>query len=420
MCLGLAAHALACSNVFVAATNESTGETYAAVARSMDVWLWGDYFGYGLVGDQNTANINIPQSGAVNAKQWTTAYGFIGQTAVGSYIVDDGVNTQGLYGGLLELPGFTQFPEYNPADTRPELGVMDVMDYALGTAKDIPDLVNADTRTGKLLEVQTVLNAGEKDTQFHSFAGHIGFRDKNGNSAIVEWIKGQMHIYVHTAGTNQVVEIIDGVPKYKKVYPNADASVLTNAPPYSWHLQSVVQGGYNKMFNGNTNRKWDGSFMNGSALLGCAGDYTPVARFLRGTTVARLFPKPLTQNQTMYAALSILQTIMVPLGANPEPSSWLAWVDLENSIYNLKKLNDAYADQQGKVRNMHATINEQDLYAWQAYDCVAITSGTQPPPAGWTHVTVTPTAVISDPDEIRSAVAKPTDGNFKQNVYFLP
>lgn len=417
--LGVAAPAIACSNVFVAATNQSTGEPHAAVARTMDLWLLGDYFGYGVVGDVNTSNINMPQSGPVNAKQWTNAYGFMGQSALGTYILNDGVNTEGLYGGILELPGFTKYPEYNPDDPRPQLGVLEYVTYALGTARDVPELIDVDTRTGKLLEVQPVINAGDVFGIFMSFPGHMVFRDKLGNSAVVEWINGKTHFYVHKAGTNEVVEIVDGNSKYRRVYKNTQGAVLTNAPTYGWHLRSVEELGYNKMFNGNTRQQWKGEYMNGSGLYGCAGDFTPVSRFLRGTTLARLYPKPNTQAEAMSAAYSILQSIIVPLGANPQPSSWVSWVDLENSIYNFKPLNEALSTGEGKTRYMVARLAERNLYDWQSYDCKKITSGEQTPPSRWTRVKVKPGDIVSNPDEIRAKIAKPTDGNFKQKVFFV-
>lgn len=422
LCLWLVAtgtQASACSNVFVAATNEYTGETHAAVARTMDLWLFGDYFAYGMVGDENTSNINIPQRGPVNPKQWTNAYGFIGQSALGTFILNDGVNTEGLYAAILELPGFTQYPEYKAADTRPELGVLEFVTYALGTAKDVPDLIDVDTRTGKLLEVQPVLNAGEVYGAFISFPGHLVFRDKQGNSAVVEWVKKRTHIYVHKAGTSEVVEIIDGDSEYRKVYKNTQGAILTNAPTYGWHLASVGQEGYNKYFNGNTDQQWRGEYMNGSGLYGAAGDFTPVSRFLRATTLARLYPKPRTQPEAMSAAYSIIQSIIVPLGANPQPSSWVSWVDLENSIYNFKPLNDALSTGEGSVRVMCAKLVERNLYDWQTYDCKKITGGQEQPPETWIRVKATPGQQVTDADEIRSKVAKPTDGNFRQKVYFV-
>lgn len=420
MWLGAAAHASACSNVFVAATNESTGETHASVTRTMDLWLLGDYFRYGVVGDENTSNINMPQSGPANPKHWTNAYGFLGQSALGTYILNDGVNTEGLYGGILELPGFTQYPEYNPADSRPEVGVLELVTYALGSAKDVPDLIDVDARTGKLLEIQPVIDAGEPvKGDFESFPGHLVFRDKAGNSAVIEWIKGKTHFYVHKAGASEVVEIIDGDSKYRKVYKNTEGAILTNAPPYGWHLKSVDRLGYNKKYNGNTNKKWQGEFLNGSALMGTAGDYTPVSRFLRGTTVARLYPKPNTQAEAMSAAYSIIQTIAVPLGSNPQPSSWISWVDLENSIYNFKPLNDALMSGDGRVRRLDVKLVQTNLFDWQSYDCKKITSGQEPPPESWRRITVAPGDAVTDPDAIRAKIAKPTDGNFRQEVYFM-
>jgi len=418
MWLGVNTHAFGCSNVFVAYTN-SLGETHAAVARTMDLWLMSDDFGYGLVGDENTSNINMPQSGPVNAAKWVNTYGFLGQAALKTYILNDGVNTEGLYAGILELPGFTKYPEYNPEDTRPELGVLEIVTYALGTAKDVPDLIDVDTRTGKLLDVQPVINAGEVKGLFKSFPGHLVFRDKKGNSAVVEWIEGRTHFYVHKAGTREVVEIIDGKPHYRKVYEHVTGAVVTNAPPYGWHLLSEARLGYKSLFNGNTDRLWGGEHMNGSGLYGCAGDFTPVSRYLRATTLARLYPKPNTQPEAMSAAYSILQSIIVPLGANPQPSAWVTWVDLENSIYNFKPLNDAVTVGNGSVRYMPVKLVEKNLYDWQSYDVKKIVGGQEQPPADWIHAKVQPGATVTNPREIRKSIKQPTDGNFKQDVLFI-
>ena len=441
LCLTAGPDASACSNVFVGGADETTGVAYAAVARTMDIEEWiGEVFGYGLMGEENVSNINIPQSAPLNPMQWTNAYGFIGQTVLGTFILTDGVNTEGLYGGLLELPGFTQYPEFNPRDGRPELGVMEVITYALGTAGHVLDLVDPDSRTGKLLDVQMVLNAMQVGPLFTGFPCHLVFRDKKGNSAVVEWVEGKTHFYVHRAGTSEVIEIIDGDPDYWKVYDDTMGAVLTNAPTFGWHLQHVEEDleehGY---FTGNTGMTWNGAYMNGSGLFGLPGDYTPVSRFLRASILARLYPEPKTQNQAMYASYSVLQSIIVPLGANPSPTAWVSWVDLQNSIYHFKPLLRPLSI--GNI--LSVGLAEDNLFNWQSYDCRAIVGGDdQPPedwsgmvkynlyklhnmvgkgrpPEGWVHVRVHPKDVVPDPEKIRKEINKKTEGNLEQEVFFV-
>lgn len=417
--------AAACSNVFVAGTNETTGGVeYAAVARSMDVEdFLGEVFGYGLVDWKNESNINIPQSGPPNPMRWRNAYGFIGQTVLGTFILTDGVNTEGLYGGLLELPGFTQYPEFNPQDDRPELGVLDVITYALGTARDVLDLVDPDSRTGKLLDVQLVLNAAEVKVVvlkvFRGFPSHMVFRDKNGNSAVIEWIKGKTHFYVHRAGTSEVVEIVDGEPNYWKVYQGTEGAVLTNAPPFGWHLKHVEPLRKNhRYFTGNTGRKWHGAYMNGSGLFGLEGDYTPVSRFVRASILARLYPEAKTQNQAMYAAYSVLQSVIVPPGSNPSPTAWVSWVDLPNSIYNFKPLIRPLAINK-PTHTLSVALVEENLYNWQSYKCKDIVDGGGNPPDDWVKVQVHSKDVAPNPDKIRNEIKKKTEGNFVQEVFFV-
>ena len=440
LALGLAAapHAEACSNVFVTGTDEDTGVEYAAVARSMDIEEWlGETFGYGLIGEENVSNINIPQSGPLDPIQWRNAYGFIGQTVLGTFILTDGVNTEGLYGGLLELPGFTRYPEFNPQDDRPELGVLDIIAYALGTAEDVPDLVDPGSRTGKLLDVQMVLNAGQVGPFFMGFPSHMVFRDRNGNSAVVEWIEGVTHFYVHTAGTSEVVEIVENDPGYWKVYDDTEGAVLTNAPCFGWHLENVKEEikthGY---FTGNTGMTWDGAYMNGSGLFGLAGDYTPVSRFLRASVLTRLYPDATSQNQAMYAAYSVLQSTIVPPGANPSPTAWVSWIDLRNSIYHFKPLLRPATI--GHIQSV--ALVEDNLFSWQSYDCKAIVGGEGQfhkgrigrvknklrkagergkPPKGWVRVKVHPKDVVPNPAKIRNEVAKKTAGDFEQKVFFV-
>ena len=158
--------------------------------------------------------------------------------------------------------------------------------------------------------------------------------------------------------------------------------------------------------------------MNGSGLFGLKGDYTPVSRFDRASVLARLYPQPNTQKQAMYAAYNVLQSVIVPPGANPSPTAWVSWVDLPNSIYHFKPLIRVSSFNK-LIHILSVALDEDNLYNWQSYDCKAIVDGADQPPEGWVRVKVAPGGVVPNPDKIRDEIKQKTEGNFVQKVFFI-
>lgn len=330
--------ALPCSNVFVAARSEDLPErVFAAVARTMDFeQITGNAFGYGLKGIANVSNINMYPP--VNPAKWTNKYSFAGQTSLRTSIMTDGVNSEGLYVGLLELPGYAEYPAYNPSDPRPELGVMNVLIYSLGTSANVIEALD------NLQQHQLVINAGSiLDVVFAGFPFHLSLRDKHGNSAVIEWVGGETHYYFHEAFTNLVIETVDSLDDPRTTeYVGANAAILTNAPPYGWHLSEAAKSPWADMVTGNTAQTWnvDGKsvYMNGSRMLGLPGDFTSPSRFIRGSVLTRVVPQAKSQDQAMRAAYSIIQSLQQPPGSSPDPTIWMSWVDLRRSVYHFKPL----------------------------------------------------------------------------------
>jgi len=296
--------------------------------------ITGNSFGYGLKGVQNVSNINMYHP--LNPTRWANAYAFAGQTAVYTSIMTDGVNSAGLYAGLLELPGVTKFPDYNSEDPRPELGVMNALIYILGTSASVVDALD------NLKENQLVISAGSiYDVVFAGFPFHLSLRDKYGDSAVIEWVNGVTHYYYHQAFTDKVVLTVDRYPDFENSeFTNTQGSILTNAPPYDWQLIEAAKSPWREMITGNTDQTWevDGKslFMNGSRLLGLPGDFTSPSRFIRGSVLSHLMPAVKSQNQAMRAAYSILQSLQAPAGSSPDPTIWVSWVDLVRGIYHFR------------------------------------------------------------------------------------
>jgi choloylglycine hydrolase len=66
-------------------------------------------------------------------------YGYWGRFVFHTPKVDDAMNTRGLSIAGLYLDGYTQYPEYNPADKRPVLGVFDIINFLISQARNVDE-----------------------------------------------------------------------------------------------------------------------------------------------------------------------------------------------------------------------------------------------------------------------------------------
>ncbi|MEY4504745.1 MAG: hypothetical protein RL154_1041, partial [Pseudomonadota bacterium] len=320
--------ALACTNILV------TNGTYTSVGRTMDFAInMGNKMGFGGVGINNLSNVNLYQSSEAKPLVWTSKYAYIGQTGFQTYVIVDGINTAGVYAGFLYLPGSTKYPEFNPKDTRDELGVLDTTNYILGSAATVEEAIDS------LKQIQFVANAvpfnvGGGKIEYLSFPLHCVVRDKKGSSLIIEWIDGKTKTYYHAANSTKTIEMTNF--ENPVTHENFNASTLTNAPEYSWHISNLKQ--YDKLFNGNNDTKINGLYMNGSGFTGLPGDYTPPSRMARTYTMAKFMPKAQNQAESDSSAYSLLEPVITSIASAPDSTLWISVSNLKDSIYYWKPM----------------------------------------------------------------------------------
>ena len=344
--------ALGCSNVGV------SGNGYTATARTLDFPInSGDVFGLGKVGDKNTTDLTVLHGDReVKALTWTTEHNFLGQTWQGCSVILDGVNDDGLYAAYFYFSHFSEYPVYDPADPRPAVGVMDVADYLLATAGSVSGALE------RLKKVQVIINAiplnlSGKDGLFAVFPVHMLLRDKEGNSAVVEWVKGKQNIYP------------DSGP------------VMANSPPFNWQILHAQQFDY--VFTGSTAARFDGVTMGGTGFGGIPGDWSSPSRFARAYQIAKHSPKPDSTDAALRTALSILESVQAPWGTS-SPTLWKTLVDLNNSVYYFQPMLKVVDFKKNK------TVASNPVTSWVVADLnKVVLEGTLP--KGWIRVRVTPT-----------------------------
>lgn len=320
----------ACSDIFI---NKGG---YHIEARSMDFpYNMGNQYMIGYVGQKNETDVVIDATKipASQLTSWTNKYGFFGRTAFKGGKVVDGMNTAGLSISNLYLPG-TEYPTYNSDDHRPVLGIYDITNYLLGIASTVPEAV-------ELLKSHQLVNSAFEVREGYYVKNvpvHISIRDKEGNSAVVEFLKGQVKIYEHAG------------------------DVLTNAPSYDWQLKNAAFYDSLKDSNKAPNPEFEkrvyqydtiykADFRRSTAnLLGMPGDFSPASRFVRATVLLNNLPTPTSHNVALYDADRIIESMNTPFGAATS-TAWVVIKDLDRDVMYFKD----YGFYQGK--------NAKEFYA---------------------------------------------------------
>jgi len=313
-----------------------------AVARTMDFpFNTGNTIGFGKPQQRNQSDLNLEQGKFQNkAASWLSTHYSVGMAWKGSNILIDGVNDKGLYAAYLYLSDFTQYPKFDTNLDKKGLGIFDIVNFVLATAESTTDAL------AKLNQYQIVANAAAtpmpgKKGVFINVPVHVVIRDKSGHSAVIEWQKGKTLIH-DNAGP-----------------------VLTNAPTYQWQVAHAAQYDYVK---GTINQaKFDGGYALGSGFLGLPGDWTSANRFARATQIIKHLPKLSTTHQALRQALTVLESVQVPMGTNSSPTLWKTVYDLKSPtlyFYPMATLSSKTP----VVNNESVEFTSPDLnQAWQKY-----------------------------------------------------
>ncbi|MFO1415559.1 MAG: linear amide C-N hydrolase [Burkholderiales bacterium] len=229
-------------------------------------------------------------SGFNDGMAWKARYGFVGMTAfryvtelAGHVVNMDGLNTAGLSAAFLWLDEAKNGYPPRPAKPDRSVAIYDVVNYMLSNFATVADAKRALTDPDFSGYIQVSGQAAPW------IPLHVVVRDATGKSMIVEWIKGQQHIY-----DGDAVDAIGGV--------------LTNSPPYPDQLAKLAE------FK-------DVSPAHG--LKGIPGDSTMQGRFIRLAKLREfaLMSRNYNAVDALQVAAHLINNVDVPYGTNHEDSS---------------------------------------------------------------------------------------------------
>ena len=245
---------------------------------------------------------------------WTSQYGYLYFDGMDVDAVIDGMNEKGLSIEALYLPGETQYQTVPTGKDKQAIPYLLLGNWILGTFSTVEDvrkgIENAYVFAQKMPTLGDMI-----------FPLHYVVYDKQGQSIVLEFVNGKMHIYTN------------------------DVGILTNSPTYDWHVTNlqnyvnfspyaprpIVAGGMT--FSGTGQ---------GAGSVGLPGDVSPPSRFVK---VAFLKKNAYTVDDARGAlnlAEHIINTVDIPMGTvrvkrqnASEQGDYTQWVILKDLTHNV-------------------------------------------------------------------------------------
>lgn len=246
-------------------------------------------------------------------KLWQSRYAVVGINALNIVGVIDGVNEQGVAGGLFYFPGYAAYQDVTPADDKDTIAPWELLTLILTTCATVAEVR---TLLGTLKVCNAVLPEWGSQVPIHAV-----IHDTTGASVVIEYVQGELQLHDNPLG------------------------VITNAPDFTWQLTNLRNYTHLSPYNDEKNALGPlelTPFGHSSGLLGLPGSFTPPARFVRAAFLSQLALKPKTANQARTLLFHILDFFNIPIGVLRESkegktvydyTQWTAGVDLKAKKY---------------------------------------------------------------------------------------
>ncbi len=225
--------------------------------------VYGRTFEWGAF-DTKSELVMIPRNFKLTSKlgggkkgmTWKNKYGFVTINALKLPICFDGMNETGLTLGTFYLPGFAKFQPLKDGEESSTINSMDLATYILGQFEAVSEIKAA------LPKLRVVYNEDTTKEMGVPMPIHYVVIDSAGDSIVIEYVDAKLNIYDNTVG------------------------VMTNSPPYDWHLKNLRN--YTQLTpyaEGPGDKEVDGvnftPFGGGAGMTGLPGDYSSPSRFIR-------------------------------------------------------------------------------------------------------------------------------------------
>ncbi len=222
-----------------------------------------------------------------NTIHWTSKYGSV-ITAGYDIGTSDGMNEKGLVANILYL---TESSYDRPNDNRPVMGISIWTQYVLDNFATVDEAVMELRKELFRIDAPDMPNGSKSRL-------HLAISDPTGNSAIFEYINGNLIIH-----------------------EGRECQIMTNSPTYE---QQITLNNYWKQIGG---------------LTMLPGTNRAADRFVRASFYINAIPQTSNQKEAVAGVFSVMRNVSVPLGISTpdEPNiastRWRTVSDQKNKVY---------------------------------------------------------------------------------------
>ena len=262
-----------------------------------------------------------PDGTAGKGKSWKSKYAIIGANVFGLPYYVDGMNEVGLAGGLLNAPNTAVYQDVPSGQEGNSIAPQQLLNYVLGNFANVQE-----AREG----LPEILVSNSPMKQWGGVPkARMTLHDAQGNSIVVEYLKGQLVITDNVIGT------------------------MTNDPPFSWHLANI--GNYVNL-SGTDKAPMEvkgvefPAASSGNGMHGLPGSMLSSDRFVRASLFVLNTPGNASTDEQHKRVWHILNNFDIPMGAihlnassgygggsdSYEYTEWTAVADLKNKTYSLR------------------------------------------------------------------------------------
>ncbi len=250
-------------------------------------------------------------------KTWTSKYAVAGMNALKLPILVDGVNENGLAGGILYFPGYAEYTADADADSTKSMAPWEFLTWALTSFSTVDEVKAA---------LDGVEIVGVTMPQLGAIPPfHYTLHDETGKSIVIEPTGGKLKVFENPYG------------------------VMTNSPTFDWHLTNLSN--YVKLSSENAPpAKFNGhevdSFGEGSGWLGIPGDPTPPSRFIRAMAFSMTSNPAPAGDTSVRLVEHIMNNFDIPKGTIRDDkkvadyTQWTVVADLKDRSYYVKTYED--------------------------------------------------------------------------------
>lgn len=279
--------------------------------------------------------------------EWVSKYGFVGINALGLNDPVEGMNERGLSIGGLTLT-CSEYQNIAADEMKQALGAIDTGAWILGNFSTVEE-VKAALPSVKIWGNYTNPFSGKP------MGLHLAIHDASGKNLVIEFIDGEVKVYENPIG------------------------VLTNDPPFPFHLQNLRQFNYlnpNIAPEGVINGYTVPSFIEGDSMHGLPGDWSSISRFIRVATVIRFAVKVETAIQGVNLAEHVLNVVDRPMGTTIvkfkdstlyETTRWVTIKNLTDRIIYYRSYDDM------ALRGI--SLAEIDFSSEKKYNAIPVSTG---------------------------------------------